>query len=326
MAASATVDQHFSDQFWKSHSMDTINQFLNGCHPMNVPMTPIPIDHKNNEQNQHMNIISSSSSSSANHLPLTATNSIGSAISPSLSFSSLMPPLPNHHNAVSVPSIVQSSSMNPPQHSQSQQGQDINTSNPVQIQSQSQQQQQTQQPQQQTQTSSVMSMIPSNVFNNFHQHPTVQASSFNNQSPNQQSQQSQQQNNNNQQTQQNNNQNQQQLVTMNQGQSKEIVKVEKEPAYVDVTPFLVLPQHEASRRLGVPCSTLSKRWKEASVNRKWPYRIVCKLDKEITTLLKNVENSANNLSTPLSPAVEENLGLLLKRRQDELRTVVIRIN
>jgi len=117
-----------------------------------------------------------------------------------------------------------------------------------------------------------------------------------------------------------------QLVPLAAGsQSRELIKVEKEPTYVDVTPFLILPQHEAARRLGVPCSTLSKRWKEASVNRKWPYRIVCKLDKEITTLLKNVENSANNVAA-LSPAVEENLGLLLKRRQEELRTVVIRIN
>jgi len=117
-----------------------------------------------------------------------------------------------------------------------------------------------------------------------------------------------------------------QLVPLAAGsQSRELIKVEKEPTYVDVTPFLILPQHEAARRLGVPCSTLSKRWKEASVNRKWPYRIVCKLDKEITTLLKNVENSNHNVAA-LSPAVEENLGLLLKRRQEELRTVVIRIN
>jgi len=117
-------------------------------------------------------------------------------------------------------------------------------------------------------------------------------------------------------------------VTQHQPQhNKELVKIEKEPTYVDVTPFLILPQHEAARRLGVPCSTLSKRWKEASVNRKWPYRIVCKLDKEITTLLKNVENNASMVSSsPLSPAIEESLGVLLKKRQEELRTVVIRIN
>eukprot|EP01114_Cavostelium_apophysatum_P013101 TRINITY_DN309_c0_g1_i1.p1 TRINITY_DN309_c0_g1~~TRINITY_DN309_c0_g1_i1.p1 ORF type:complete len:281 (-),score=69.12 TRINITY_DN309_c0_g1_i1:187-1029(-) len=108
--------------------------------------------------------------------------------------------------------------------------------------------------------------------------------------------------------------------------SKELVKVDKEPTYVDVTPFLVLPQHEAARRLGVPCSTLSKRWKEASVNRKWPHRILCKLDKEITTLLKNVENSTRNNAASLSPEIEESLGVLLKKRQEELRTVILRLN
>jgi len=107
--------------------------------------------------------------------------------------------------------------------------------------------------------------------------------------------------------------------------SKDLMKVDKEPTYVDVTPYLILPQHEAARRLGIPCSTLSKRWKEASLNRKWPYRIVCKLDKEITTLLKNVENSQTTQAVSMSPAVEETLALLLRKRQEELRAVVIRL-
>jgi len=107
--------------------------------------------------------------------------------------------------------------------------------------------------------------------------------------------------------------------------TKDLMKVDKEPTYVDVTPYLILPQHEAARRLGIPCSTLSKRWKEASLNRKWPYRIVCKLDKEITTLLKNVENSQNGQAVSMSPAVEETLALLLRKRQEELRAVVIRL-
>lgn len=42
--------------------------------------------------------------------------------------------------------------------------------------------------------------------------------------------------------------------------SRDLMKVEKEPTYVDVTPYLILPQHEAARRLGIPCSTLSKRY------------------------------------------------------------------
>lgn len=91
--------------------------------------------------------------------------------------------------------------------------------------------------------------------------------------------------------------------------------------FVDVTPFLTLPQHEAAKKLGIPSSTLAKRWKEASCNRKWPYRTVSKLDKEILTLLKNVENA----KAELSPSVEATLGLLLKKRQEELKTVLVRL-
>lgn len=96
---------------------------------------------------------------------------------------------------------------------------------------------------------------------------------------------------------------------------------EKTGAFINVTPYLTLPQHAAAKKMGIPSSTLSKRWKEASCSRKWPFRTVSKLDKEILTLLKNVENA----SSSLAPHVEETLGILLKRRQEELRTVIIRI-
>jgi len=92
--------------------------------------------------------------------------------------------------------------------------------------------------------------------------------------------------------------------------------------FVDITEFLNLPQTEAARKLGIPTSTLSKRWKEA-VNRKWPYRTVAKLDKEIMTLLHNIPQGSD--APPLPPDIEANLGSLLRRRQDELRTVVIRL-
>lgn len=292
MATAVTSSEHFNnDQFWKSHgSMDTINQFLNGCHPMNIPMNPIGAD----QPVKYSNISASNSG-------------VGVGISPSLSFSSLMPPLPSptpqphniHNNVISTTHPTTASTHplpsitipQPPTNSSSGQASEASTSTPVNLNTTSS-----------NASSSVMSMIPSNMFNFQTNTPVAQTNS----------------------TTLSHTVNNSQLVAMNQ--SRELVKVEKEPTYVDVTPFLILPQHEAARRLGVPCSTLSKRWKEASVNRKWPYRIVCKLDKEITTLLKNVENAANNQSAPLSPAVEENLGLLLKRRQEELRTVVIRIN
>ena len=53
------------------------------------------------------------------------------------------------------------------------------------------------------------------------------------------------------------------------------------PNYTDITEYLNMPQNEAAKRLQIPTSTLSKRWKEAVVNRKWPYRTVCKIDKEV---------------------------------------------
>lgn len=67
--------------------------------------------------------------------------------------------------------------------------------------------------------------------------------------------------------------------------------------------YLTLPQSEAAHKLGIPTSTLSKRWKEAVRARKWPYRTVAKLDKEIMTLLHNIPQgtSAFPLSQGLTP-------------------------
>jgi len=76
-------------------------------------------------------------------------------------------------------------------------------------------------------------------------------------------------------------------------------------------------------KLDMPVSTLSKRWKEAARGRKWPYRTVAKLDKQIMTLLHNIPQG----STPqhLPPEVEASLAVLMRRRQDELRPAIIRI-
>ena len=94
--------------------------------------------------------------------------------------------------------------------------------------------------------------------------------------------------------------------------------------YVDITEFLSLPQTEAAKKLGLPVSTLSKRWKEAVKERKWPYRKVSKLDKEITTLLYNIPQSGPEAGK-LGFETEQKLGRLLRLRQEELKPVVIRI-
>jgi len=111
------------------------------------------------------------------------------------------------------------------------------------------------------------------------------------------------------------------LIQPKESEKRLIERKDDNSKFVDVTPFLTLPQHEAAKKLGIPSSTLAKRWKEASCNRKWPYRTVSKLDKEILTLLKNVENA----KAELSPSVEATLGLLLKKRQEELKTVLVRL-
>jgi len=90
--------------------------------------------------------------------------------------------------------------------------------------------------------------------------------------------------------------------------------------HIDITEYLNMPQAEAAKKLGIPTSTLSKRWKEASCKRKWPWRTVCKIDKEIAVLLQNVPQGG----TRLPEDIETRLGHLLRKRQDELRTVVIR--
>lgn len=97
------------------------------------------------------------------------------------------------------------------------------------------------------------------------------------------------------------------------------------PEYRDITPLLNLPQVQAARQLKMPMSTLSKRWKEAVRVRKWPYRQVAKLDKEIMTLLHNIPPRGEGDAVPTPPEIEQALGVLLRRRQEELRPVRIRM-
>eukprot|EP00026_Physarum_polycephalum_P015443 Phypoly_transcript_16125.p1 GENE.Phypoly_transcript_16125~~Phypoly_transcript_16125.p1 ORF type:complete len:253 (+),score=33.08 Phypoly_transcript_16125:71-829(+) len=97
--------------------------------------------------------------------------------------------------------------------------------------------------------------------------------------------------------------------------------------YVDITEYLNMPQSEAAKKLGIPTSTLSKRWKEAVRGRKWPYRMICKLDKEIMTLLHNVPQGTNGagVTPPFPEDMENTLTRLIRLRNDELKSVVIRI-
>merc|ERR1712000_193203 len=90
--------------------------------------------------------------------------------------------------------------------------------------------------------------------------------------------------------------------------------------YSDITKYLNMPQNQAAKHLGIPPSTLSKRWREAAPNRKWPYRTVCKIDKEITTLLHNIPQEG-----VIPPDIEKKLSALTAKRQEELKSIVIRM-
>uniref|UniRef100_A0A7S4HUE9 RWP-RK domain-containing protein n=1 Tax=Vannella robusta TaxID=1487602 RepID=A0A7S4HUE9_9EUKA len=93
----------------------------------------------------------------------------------------------------------------------------------------------------------------------------------------------------------------------------------QEQNYCDITEYLNMPQTKAAKLLGIPTSTLSKRWKEAAPQRKWPWRTTCKIDKQVSYLLQDIPPGGE---IPLED--RDKLALLIRKRQEELRPIVIR--
>lgn len=90
--------------------------------------------------------------------------------------------------------------------------------------------------------------------------------------------------------------------------------------YCNITKYLEFPQTVAAKKLGIPTSTLSKRWKEVAPNRNWPFRKLQKIDKEICFILKDIP--------PNDPVPAKNvarLALLIRKRNEELQSVFIRM-
>jgi len=83
--------------------------------------------------------------------------------------------------------------------------------------------------------------------------------------------------------------------------------------------LLTLPQISAAKKLGIATSSLSKKWKAATNGRKWPFRTIVKLDKEIMVLLNNISPQK-----PIDPIIEYNLAMLFRRRQQEQTPVHLR--
>ena len=97
----------------------------------------------------------------------------------------------------------------------------------------------------------------------------------------------------------------------------------EKPGYIDITRYLAMPQTMAAKEVGIPTSTLSKRWKEAVPHRKWPYRAVQKLDRDIALIIMNV--SAASTDPPRLPrSLESALERQLRERSEHLQPVFIR--
>lgn len=75
----------------------------------------------------------------------------------------------------------------------------------------------------------------------------------------------------------------------NKFDTKKVEKLFKKGSLVtDITSLLTLPQKVAAAKLGISESMLCKRFKE-STNRKWPYRNLRKLDRQISCSSDNIE-------------------------------------
>lgn len=83
---------------------------------------------------------------------------------------------------------------------------------------------------------------------------------------------------------------------------------------VEISKYFHLPQHEAADLLGIPSSTLSKRWKEATVNRSWPHRPLLKIEKAISVL-----------SQQKNDYVRDELTELLEKRKELTKPVFVRL-
>ena len=105
------------------------------------------------------------------------------------------------------------------------------------------------------------------------------------------------------------------------GQLKSPNRLRPGHSYVDIAEYLSMAQAKAANKLHLPPSSMSKRWKESvGPNRKWPYRILCKIDKEITVLLHNIPPG-----TAPPRELGERLDDLMRQREYQLRPASIRI-
>jgi len=99
----------------------------------------------------------------------------------------------------------------------------------------------------------------------------------------------------------------------------QIVKLSEMHKYCDITDYLCLPQSHVAKILKMRPSTFSKRWKEATRGRCWPYRTLTKINNEIELILNNI------VGENISAETDELLRELLEKKKKILVPVRIRI-
>ena len=87
----------------------------------------------------------------------------------------------------------------------------------------------------------------------------------------------------------------------------------------NLSPYFCFPQYKAARKLKIGVSILSKKWREVTNNKMWPYRSLKRLDREIVTIMKNLELCP-------SPTLTNQLGELVPKRQKLISPVSIKLS
>ena len=87
---------------------------------------------------------------------------------------------------------------------------------------------------------------------------------------------------------------------------------------INLSPYFCFPQYKAARKLKIGVSILSKKWRAVTNNKVWPYCSINRLDREIITIMKNLE--LRN-----SPTLTYQLGELVAKRQKLISPVSIKL-
>jgi len=109
------------------------------------------------------------------------------------------------------------------------------------------------------------------------------------------------------------------VSAMIEDQIKKHTVIKGQNRMLDVSILLGFSQRKAAKILNIPNSTFSKRWRQATNNRKWPYRLVAKLDRTIQTLIQNIPHS----HCEKAQEMKDSLTKLINLREEECKAVFV---